>query len=108
MPKNCDTADARRVTYSELVSGIKADAGLLLVRRGPQGLVDYAANGVPIEPAACNDALVLGPLPDGTLVTVSEAKTNRLNYLRTIGFFAALAAIWWFRAWPARLQPKRA
>jgi hypothetical protein len=64
---------------------------------------------MPIAPAACDAAaLVLGPFPAGTLVTVSEAKTNRLNYLRTIGLLVALAAIWWFKAWPASLQPKRA
>jgi hypothetical protein len=105
LPKSCDTGAARRVSYPELVSGIKADGGLLLVRRGPTALVEYTANGAPIAPAACEDTLVLGPVPAGAIVTVSEGKTNRLNYLRAIGFLVALAAIWWLR--PRRSLPVR-
>lgn len=95
LPNNCETSGARRATYPELRRGLKADSSLVLVRHGPVGLVEYAANGAAIAPAVCGEDLVLGPLPAGAVVSVSEAKTNWLNYIRVIGFFVALALIWW-------------
>ena len=95
LARNCPIDGVRRATYSELRAGLKADTGFVAVRRGPIGLVGYAANGTALQPAACNEELVLGPLPAGAIVTVSEAKTNWLNYIRAIAFLVALALIWW-------------
>jgi hypothetical protein len=65
IPRKCDTAGARRATYPELRKGVGAQAPFLLVRNGPVGLVEYAVNGTPLQPSACNEDLVLGPLPPG-------------------------------------------
>lgn len=90
----CDTPGATRVTYPELRKGLKTDDRFVIVRNAPVGLVDYAVDGKLLQPAACKEDLVLGPLAAGTL-TVSESKTNWLNYVRMIGFFVGLALIWW-------------
>jgi hypothetical protein len=95
LPRNCETPGARRATYPELRAGLKADTSFLVVRHGPVGLVEYSAGDAPVSLAACGEDLVLGPLAAGAVVTVSEARTNLLNYLRAIGFFLALALIWW-------------
>ncbi len=95
LPRHCDTADTRRVLYPALRAGVKADAPYLAVRRAPVGLVEYSAGGAPVALAACEQDLVLGPLAPGAVVTVSEAKTDRLNYFRAVEFFVALALIWW-------------
>jgi len=95
LPHNCETPGARRATYPELRAGLKADTSFLVVRHGPVGLVGYSAGGAPVPLAACEEDLVLGPLAAGAVVTVSEARTNWLNYLRAVGFFLALALIWW-------------
>ena len=84
-----------RASYRELVAGVEAKTPYILVRRGPVKLVDYAANGQRLEPAACGDDLVLGPLPAGARVSVSEARMNWLNAVRGIGFFVALALMVW-------------
>jgi hypothetical protein len=78
-----------------LRAGLKADTSFLVVRHAPVGLVEYSVGGRPIALAACEQDLVLGPLAAGAVVTVSEAGTNLLNYLRAIGFFLALGLIWW-------------
>ncbi len=95
LPQNCDAAGAARATYREVRAGYKTDAAAVLVRRGPVGLVDYEANGAPVRLAACKEDLVLGPLPAGATVTVSELRMNRLKLLRTVGFFLALALMIW-------------
>lgn len=95
LPRNCETTGARRVLYPELRAGLKADTPFLVVRRAPAGLVEYRADSGPVALAACDQDLVLGPLAAGTVVTVSETRTNRLNYFRLVEFFAALALIWW-------------
>lgn len=94
-PANCETGHAVRASYRELVAGVEAKTPYILVRRGPVKLVDYAANGQRLEPAACGDDLVLGPLPAGARVSVSEARMNWLNAVRGIGFFVALALMVW-------------
>jgi hypothetical protein len=37
---------------------------------------------------------VLGPLPPGALVTVSETRADRLLWLKALGFVAALLIAW--------------
>lgn len=96
LPRNCEASDkGRRVLYPELRDGVKADMPFLVVRRAPLGLVEYSAGGGPVALAACEQDLILGPLPAGAVVTVSEARTSWLNYFRLVEFFAALALIWW-------------
>lgn len=105
LTRTCDAAEARRVTYPQLRQGVKADSKFMLVRFGPIGLVDYTSDGKPVGLASCKEDLVLGPLPAGSTVTVSEAKISWLNYIRAIGFFVALALIWWAIPF-GRLAPK--
>jgi hypothetical protein len=95
LARNCDSPDTRRATYPQLRNGLKAESKFVLVRFGPIGLVDYTAEGKPVPLASCKEDLVLGPLPPGAMVTASETKISWLNYIRAIGFFVALALIWW-------------
>jgi hypothetical protein len=95
-----------RASYRELLSGVEARTPYVLVRRGPVKLVDYAANGQRLEPAACGDDLVLGPLSAGARLSVSEARMNWLNLVRGVGFFVALALMVW--AIPFRMFAPRA
>jgi hypothetical protein len=94
LPARCDTPGARRATYPELRKGLKADTGFIVVRNAPVGLVDYAQDGKPLQPAACKEDLVLGPLAAGT-VTVSETRIDWLTHGRQIWFLFGLALIWW-------------
>lgn len=90
VPVECTTPDARRVSYRDLHDGVEARARYIRVPQGPVGLVDYAADGVPIQPQACGEDLVLGPLAPLAQVTVSEKRMNNLTLLRAIGFVVAL------------------
>jgi hypothetical protein len=109
IPVNCRAPGAGRATFPELRKGVQADAGFLLVRNAPVGLVDYAVDGRSLQPAACKEDLVLGPLAGGT-VTVSETRINWLNYGRMAGFFVGLVLIWWVipfrRTGAARNDPR--
>lgn len=105
-PRNCGTGHAVRASYRELLSGFEAKTPYVLVRRGPVKLVDYTVEGRALQPAACGDDLVLGPLPVGAHVTVSEARMDWLNAVRVVGFFAALALMAW--AIPFRMFAPRA
>lgn len=89
----CDVSEAVRVSYRDLQAGVEATAPYLLVRRGPVGLVDYVANGILIQPRACGDDLILGPLPAGARVAVSEGRMNWLSLVRAVDFLLALLMI---------------
>jgi hypothetical protein len=58
------------------------------------GLVDYRADGTALPPVACDADLVLGPLPPGAIVTVSETRVDVLLWIRILGFAAALLIAW--------------
>ena len=78
--------------YGDLKVGLKVTQPFVAVERGPVGMVTYSAGGVAIQPSACDTRLVLGPLPPGTTLRVSETKLNWLMALRGI-FIAGLAIV---------------
>ena len=90
-PTECTTPDARRVSYRDLRDGVEARARYIRVPQGPIGLVDYEADGAALEPRACGQDLVLGPLRPTSHVTVLETRMNGLTLLRAVSFIAALA-----------------
>ena len=95
IPAACDSVPgAKLATFDELRAGQKAADPFLIVRHAPVGLVDYRVNGTALRPGMCKADLVLGPLPPGALVTVSETRVDRLLWLRVLGFFAALLIAW--------------
>lgn len=93
-PRVCE-GEAVPVAYRHLRDGVTAAAPFVRVRHGPVGLVDYRADGVRLAPAACDDALVLGPLPAGARITVSESRLQWLTVGRGAGLVGALALILW-------------
>lgn len=94
-PRVCDgVQDAQVATFDELRAGLKAAGPVLVVHRAPVGLVDYRVNGAAAQPGTCEADLVLGSLPSGALVTVSETWVDRLLWLRILGFVAALLIAW--------------
>jgi hypothetical protein len=106
LPRACENvAGAGRATDAELRAGLKAEHPFLVVRHAPVGLVGYRANGSVLEPAACDADLVLGPLPPGGIVTVTERKVDALLWSRLLGFFAALLLIWRVVPLLGRLRP---
>jgi len=95
LPRACESVGtAAKALYPDLRAGLKAERPFLVVRHAPVGLVDYRVNGVTLEPAACDADLVLGPLPPGGIVTVTEHKVDALLWGRLLGFLAALLLIW--------------
>jgi hypothetical protein len=76
-----------------------------VVRHAPTGLVDYRVNGATLEPAACDADLVLGALPPGGIVTVTERKVDVLFWGRLLGFLAALLLIWRLAPLFGRFRP---
>jgi hypothetical protein len=89
-----NVAAAQRTTDAELRAGLKVDRPFLVVRHAPVGMVGYRANGATLEPTACDADLVLGPLPPGGIVTVTQSKVDVLLWTRLLGFFTALLLIW--------------
>ena len=104
-PRSCDGVQgAKTATFDALRGGLKADSPFLVVRHAPVGLVDYRVNGNTLQPGTCEADLVLGSLPPGALVTVSETRVDRLLWIRVLGFVAALLIAW--RLIPfSRLRP---
>jgi hypothetical protein len=95
VPRACDgVQDAMKATFDDLRAGLKADVPFVLVHHAPAGLVEYRVNGTALRPGTCEADLVVGPLPPGALVTVSETKVDRLLWLRMLGFVAALLLAW--------------
>lgn len=94
LPRACD-GEALPVSYRELRDGVTATTPFVRVRHGPVGLVDYRANGERLAPAACDDALVLGPLPPAARITVSESRLHGLTLGRGVGLVVALVLILW-------------
>jgi len=95
MPAACDgVPGAKVVTFDELRAGLKAADPFLIVRHAPVGLVDYRVNGTTLQSSRCKADLVLGPLPPGARVTVSDTKVGGLLWLRVLGFVAALLITW--------------
>jgi len=72
---------------------VQATAPVVRVRNAPVGLVDYQAAGARLAPAACGEDLVLGPLPPGARLVVSEAGLDWLLAVRGLGFMAAAALL---------------
>jgi hypothetical protein len=89
----CEVSEAARVSYRDLQAGVEATGPYLLVRHGPVRLVDYLANGLPVQPRACGEDLILGPLPAGAHVAVSELRMNWLTLVRAVDFLLALLMI---------------
>jgi hypothetical protein len=106
LPEVCKDSEATHASYRDLRDGFVTATPYVMVRRGPVKLVDYNANGQRLLLSACGDDLVLGPLPAGARVTVSESRMNWLNLVRAVGFFAALVLMGW--ALPLRLFAPRA
>jgi hypothetical protein len=106
LPRACDSiGDAAKALYTDLRAGQKAERPFLVVRHAPTGLVDYRVNGATLEPAACDADLVLGALPPGGIVTVTERKVDVLFWGRLLGFLAALLLIWRLAPLFGRFRP---
>jgi hypothetical protein len=106
LPRACESVGgAAKALYPDLRAGLKAERPFLVVRHAPVGLVDYRANGAMLEAAACKADLVLGPLPPGGIVTVTERKVDVLLWGRLLGFVAALLLIWRIMPLFGRLLP---
>jgi hypothetical protein len=101
VPRLCDTAGAQRASYRQLRDGLEATAPFVRVRNGPVGLVDYRVNGVPAAPGACDNDLVLGPLPPGVRISVSEARLDWPTFARGAGLVTAVMLMLWAIPFPA-------
>jgi hypothetical protein len=95
LPEVCNDSETTHISYRDLRDGFVTATPYVMVRRGPVKLVDYIVGGQRLQPAACGDDLVLGPIPAGARVTVSESRMNWLNLVRGIGFLVALVLMAW-------------
>jgi hypothetical protein len=92
LPQACPPAgDVDTARFGELRTGLRVTHPFVAIERGPVGLVDYSVDGVAQRPSACDTRLVLGPLPAGSILRVSEAKLDWLMAVR--GVFIAGAAL---------------
>ena len=69
--------DLQRASYNELRQGLVAHKSYVAVRDGAYGFVSH---GAPMS--ACQNDLVLGPVPPGATVRVSERTVNALFVVR--------------------------
>jgi hypothetical protein len=107
LPRLCPPESQRQAaSYRDLRGGVVTDRPYLSVTQAPLGIVDYRAGAASLAPAACDQQMILGPLPAGTRVSVSEAWLDGLLLIRLLAVVAF--AILPF-AWPGRwLRPATA
>ncbi|MGE0423981.1 MAG: hypothetical protein AB7O88_17070 [Reyranellaceae bacterium] len=74
--------DTQRAAAAELRRQVRATGPYLAVRWAPVGTVSYEADGAAVGLGACGDDLILGPLIPGARVQLSEARLERLLWLR--------------------------
>ena len=82
----------QRATFEALRAGVIARDPYVVVRKAPVGFVRYTMNGATLQPQAYDDGLLLGPLPPGATVGVSESWTTGLLWLR-LGLLALVAVL---------------
>lgn len=85
----------QRATFEELRAGVIARDPYIAVAKAPVGLVHYTMNGAALQLQAYDNGLLLGPLPPGARVGVSESWPTGLLWLRLclLALVAALAAV---------------
>jgi hypothetical protein len=96
LQQDCDAVDshqARKLSFTELRSGVTTDARFIYVREAPIGFVRYTSAGMDVPPSACRDGLVLGPLRMGDRVQTSEGTLRRLLEVRALDLVLALVII---------------
>jgi hypothetical protein len=103
LPRLCPPEPERQAaSYRDLRAGVVTTRPFLVVSQAPLGIVDYRAGATSLAPAACDEQLVLGPLPAGTRVSVSETWLDGLLVIRLLALAAFVILPF---AWPARRRP---
>jgi hypothetical protein len=82
----------QRATFEALRAGVIARRPYIAVAKAPVGFVQYTMNGAALQPHAYDDGLLLGPLPPGAMVGVSESWPTGLLWLR-LGLLALAMAL---------------
>jgi hypothetical protein len=105
LPQNCPpSTEIVRAGFAELRTGLRAERTYIAIHNGPIGYLDYTSDGKVVAPAACADDLVLGPIPAGATVRVSETKIDWLLYVRLLELVAAAVLLTLVAARPKLLE----
>ncbi|MBX3580246.1 MAG: hypothetical protein KF723_23840 [Rhizobiaceae bacterium] len=91
----CDIAPtaSHETNVAAIRRGVRADTPYLSIRGAPFGIVGYLADGTELIPRACGDSLVLGPVPAGAELRLSETRLDRLLMLRLLVIAALCGAL---------------
>jgi hypothetical protein len=82
--------EAQRVTFADLLAGIRPTQPYLVVRQAPVGFVDYTMDGITLAASTCRADLILGPLQPDTVVQVSTARVTAVTWLRAASLLLVL------------------
>lgn len=105
LPQNCPpSAEISRAGFTELRTGLRAERAYIAIHYGPLGYLDYTSDGNVVAPAACTEDLVLGPIPAGATVRVSETKIDWLLYVRLLELVATAVFLTLVAARPKLLE----
>jgi hypothetical protein len=91
--------ETQRVTFGDLLTGMRPAQPYLVVHQAPVGFVDYTMDGISLPASACRTDLILGPLQPDTVVQVSTAKIAAVMWLRGAALLlvlglAATSGLW--------------
>jgi hypothetical protein len=97
LPDACGAAPIQAASVATLRDTVRVTRPYLSVAGAPHGMVAYHADGKELIPRACGDHLILGPVPPGALVRMSDVGLDGLLALRLVviatmcGAFVAVA-----------------
>lgn len=91
LPQRC--VEAQKVSFADLRHGVHAISAYIAIPAAPLGGVDYSVDSKPAPLAACDDALVIGPVTPGADVRVSDATLILVLYAR-LGALAICVIGW--------------
>ena len=105
LPQNCPpSAEIARAGFADLRTGLRAERTYVAIHYGPIGYLDYTSDDKVVAPATCAADLVLGPIPVGATVRVSETKIDWLLYVRLLELVAAAVLLTLVAARPKLLE----
>ncbi|MBV9696110.1 MAG: hypothetical protein JO005_04195 [Gammaproteobacteria bacterium] len=89
-------ASTQNATFSAVHAGLAAERSYVSVFHAPTVLTEYRVNGAAVQPSACGESLVIGPVAAGNVVSVAEQQLDALQRLRIIVLVAGACGAWWW------------
>jgi hypothetical protein len=93
LPTHKTDGAVQTVTFAALRTGVAVQAPYVLVPKAPVVLAQYEVDRSPVLPHATREGIVLGPLPPGSIVSVSEGRFTILFALRIASLLLMMAGL---------------